>query len=85
MDRIIQKRGWKTRLVGQIHDSMLFDVHPDELIELLRTVKKVCEVRLPNTWKWINVPLTIEIEMCDVDKSWYEKKAVSDSILKEIV
>jgi DNA polymerase-1 len=85
MDRIIRKNNWRSRLIGQIHDSMLFDVHPDELIDLLKAVKRVCEQRLVNHWKWIIVPLTIEIEMCEVDKSWYDKKPVSDSILKDLV
>lgn len=85
MDRIIKKNNWKSRLIGQIHDSMLFDVHPPELVDLLKAVKKVCEQRLLKQWNWIIVPLTVEIETCEVDESWYNKKPLNESILKLLV
>ena len=31
VDKIMRKENWDSRLVGQIHDSILLDVHPDEL------------------------------------------------------
>lgn len=85
MDRIIQKKSWKSRLIGQIHDSMIFDVHPDELVDLLRTAKKVCEVLLLKHWEWIIVPMTIDIEVCGVDQSWYTKKKLDEATKKLIV
>jgi uracil-DNA glycosylase family 4 len=76
MDRIIRKNKWQTKLIGQIHDSMLFDVYPPELPELLISVRNVCEKRLPAAWDWIIVPMVIEAELSDIDKSWYDKKTI---------
>lgn len=76
MDKIIRKNKWRTRLVGQIHDSMLFDVYPPELQDVLVAVRNVWEKKLPATWKWIIVPMTIDAEVTGVDKSWYEKKSI---------
>lgn len=62
-----------TRLIGQIHDSMILDVHPDELDKVVEIVRLITCHKLPNTWKWIIVPLDVEFEVCDVDKAWSEK------------
>lgn len=74
IDRIIREEGWRTRLIGQVHDSMVFDVYPPELPHVLKTVRRVTEIDLSNAWDWIIVPMTIEAELCEVDQSWYHKK-----------
>jgi len=33
-------------------------------------VKQVTMHDLPNTWKWINVPMEIDIDVFEVDGSW---------------
>lgn len=76
LDKIRMKRKWDTKLIGQIHDSIIFDVHPDELQEVLQTAKQVTTVDLPNAWPWIIVPLDIEAEVCKVDQSWYYKEEI---------
>lgn len=76
MDRIIRKNKWKTRLIGQIHDSMLFDLYPPEREDVLVAVRNVCEKKLPAKWSWIIVPMTVEAEICGVDESWYDKKEI---------
>jgi len=74
LDKLIQRKGWKSRIIGQIHDAIIFDAHPDELDELVKeTVRITCD-ELPKTWDWINVPLSVDFEICDVDASWAEKK-----------
>ena len=73
IDRISQEENWRTRLVGQIHDSMILDVHPDELEYVVKVVHRVTCEDLPAHWPWIIVPLEVEIELCPVDGSWAEK------------
>lgn len=73
LDRIMREEGWDTRLVGQIHDSMILDVNPDELEHVVKVLHRVTCHDLPETWKWINVPLEVEVEVCPVDGSWAEK------------
>lgn len=74
VDRISREQKWRSRLIGQIHDAMVLDVHPDELDMVASTVHKVTCEDLPKHWTWINVPLEVEAEVCPVDRSWNEKQ-----------
>jgi len=64
----------KTKLIGQIHDAIVLDVHPDELEDVYRLAKQVGIDELRRTFPWINVPLEMEAELCPVDGSWAEKE-----------
>jgi DNA polymerase I-like protein with 3'-5' exonuclease and polymerase domains len=64
----------RTLIVGQIHDSILADVPRDELNDFLALANKVMTKQLRNKWKWINVPLAIEAEVCPIGGSWADKK-----------
>ena len=37
IDREIRTRGWRSRMIMQVHDELIFNVYPDEL-ESLRTM-----------------------------------------------
>lgn len=74
LDKLMRKEHWDTRLIGQIHDSILFDVHPDELEYVIATAKRITEVELSKTWDWIIAPLKIDVELCEVDQSWLYKE-----------
>jgi len=75
VDRIAQEEGWDSRLVNQIYDSMILDVHPDELEHVAWTINKVATVDLPNAWPWIQIPLEVEADACPVDHSWAMKES----------
>jgi DNA polymerase-1 len=74
LDKISRKEGWRSRLIGQIHDAIVFDIYPPELETILRIAQRVTCEDLPKAWKWINVPLEVDAEICDVDASWADKK-----------
>ena len=74
LDKILAEKGMRSRLVGQIHDSILIDVHPNELEDVAKFAYKVTCQDLPKAWDWIIVPLDIEIELCPIDSSWAEKE-----------
>lgn len=76
LDDIIQREGWKSRIIGQIHDAIVFDVYPPELEKVLKTTKQITTEKLPLYWDWINVPLTIDAEVCPVDASWADKEEI---------
>lgn len=63
-----------TRLVGQIHDAIVLDINPKELKYIVDIIKCIMCRDIRKVWDWIIVPLDIDIEICDVDKSWAEKK-----------
>lgn len=77
IDKFLFKEGWKSRIIGQIHDAIIFDVYPTELEKLKKRVKEVTCVLLPKAWDWIIVPMDIEAELCPIDASWAEKEKCS--------
>jgi DNA polymerase-1 len=77
MDQILRGRGMDSRLIGQIHDSMLLDVLPKELEMVCRIAKRIVTEKLPAVWKWIIVPMGIDAEVAPVDGSWAEKEKLT--------
>jgi len=72
--RELKKHKMKTLIVGQIHDSILADVPAKELDDFLMLANTVMTTQLTNEWKWINVPLEVEAEVCPIGGSWSEKE-----------
>ncbi len=75
----IRRRKLRTKIVGQIHDSIIADVHIEELDEYLEICREVTTTRLRNHYKWINVPLVIECEICPEKGTWFDKREVKMS------
>jgi len=73
LDEVMVREKWDTKLIGQIHDSIIMDVHPDELDHVLQTTKRITCSLLPSEWKWIIVPLEIDAEIAPVDAPWADK------------
>jgi DNA polymerase I-like protein with 3'-5' exonuclease and polymerase domains len=73
-DEVMRNENWDTKLIGQIHDSILLDVLPSELEHVIETLYRITCSDLPKAWKWINVPLDVEMELCEVDQPWSKKK-----------
>tara|TARA_R110000744_G_scaffold158644_2_gene274617 strand:- start:2243 stop:3625 length:1383 start_codon:yes stop_codon:yes gene_type:complete len=74
LNKWLNKKNMKTKIVGQIHDSIVADVHESELEVYLKKAKSIMTKRLPEKWGWINVPLEVEAEVTPVNGSWFEKK-----------
>jgi DNA polymerase I-like protein with 3'-5' exonuclease and polymerase domains len=77
-----RRRRWSSRLIGQIHDSVVIDAESKEIDEILE-VTSILLRRLREEWEWIIVPLEIEAELCGVDQPWSEKQP--HKIVKEAV
>lgn len=71
---IFEKLGMQTKVIGQVHDSIVFDVYPPELKKVIRIMKRIMEIDIVNEWKWIIVPMKIEAELCPINASWAEKQ-----------
>ncbi len=56
----LEKRKTKSKMVLQVHDELLFDVHKDEIDELKPVIKKLMENTIP-----MNVPIVVEIGIGD--------------------
>lgn len=70
LNDLMVKEGWDSRLIGQVHDSIIMDVHPDEFDYVLEKVREVTTEWVPQMWKWIIAPLSIEFEVSEIDGNW---------------
>lgn len=76
IQKILNKRGMKSKIVGQIHDSLIGDVRIDELQEYLSIVEQVTTVDLREHYEWLVVPPEIEYEIAPEDSSWFDKAEI---------
>lgn len=74
LNSYLVKNRMKSLIVGQIHDSIVGDVHLDELDDYIATARWLMTEALLDHWKWINVPIDVEIDVTPPGGSWYEKK-----------
>ena len=66
IDKEIQKLNLKSRMIMQVHDELIFEVHQKELSILEKTLRDI----MPNALK-LKVPLTIDV---NISKSWGDLK-----------
>jgi DNA polymerase-1 len=76
INQILREEGWKTRIVGQIHDSFVADVDPYEINDFMILVRRIMVTELMEDFQWINVPIEIETELTPKDRPWAEKKEI---------
>ncbi len=78
VNKLLKKYKMKTLvyLAGQIHDSIFGDVHKKELKNYVDIVTQVVTEDILKHWKWIIVPLTVEVEAAPPGKSWYDKRKI---------
>ena len=60
----IEKRKFKTKMVLQVHDELVFDAHKDEVDELRPVIKELMENALP-----LNVPVVVDT---GVGENWLD-------------
>lgn len=70
----LERKGMKSLIVGQIHDCILIDAVIEELQLVLNKIKKIMTADLLKAWKWICVPLSVEVDVTDIDGTWHDKK-----------
>jgi DNA polymerase I len=74
LNQMAYQEGWKSKWVSQVHDSAICDLDPAEKEMVIARIKQVVTVYLPKHWKWIIVPMKIDIEIAPVNKPWFEKR-----------
>lgn len=72
----MRKNKLRSRIVGQIHDSMLIDVHKDEVDYVIEAAHRIMIKDLMDTWKWIIVPLQIDIVTTPLGGNWFQKQEI---------
>lgn len=76
LQKWLRKYKMKTKIVGQIHDSIISDIHPKEREDYFAKVKYLVEVALPKHWPWIITAMEIEAELSPPGMSWFHKEKV---------
>jgi DNA polymerase-1 len=59
-------KNYKSRLLLQVHDELVLEILPEELVELQPLIKSVMESAIP-----LSVPLVVDIH---IGKNWMEAK-----------
>jgi len=72
-DKVAKKEGWKSRLIGQIHDSIIADLDPDEVHHVINTLNYIMNTKMRNELPWIIVPLEVDFELTEIDQPWSTK------------
>uniref|UniRef100_A0A6M3M0I4 Putative DNA polymerase n=1 Tax=viral metagenome TaxID=1070528 RepID=A0A6M3M0I4_9ZZZZ len=78
VNELRKKENWKSRLVGQIHDSMIFDLWPEEQDHVIKSVRRIMCEDIREAHPEIIVPLEVEFDVTTVNGSWYEKETFND-------
>jgi DNA polymerase I-like protein with 3'-5' exonuclease and polymerase domains len=76
IQKLMNKYKMKSLIVGQIHDSIVGDIHKREEKDYLKIVKQVIYEDIRKHWNWIIVPLIVEAGICPINGSWYEKEEI---------
>ena len=76
LNKWLKEKKMQSRIIGQIHDSIIADVHKDELQAYLYMANKIMTRMLPKAWPWIIVPLKIEAGVVPLGGNWLDKKEV---------
>ena len=76
IQKLMRKYKMRSLLVGQIHDSIVGDIHKRERKDYLKIVKQVIYEDIHKHWDWIIVPLTVEASVAPIGGSWYEKEEI---------
>ena len=66
----------KSRLVGQIHDSIEISFHPDELQTVLQKAQQIMTIDIRKHWGWICAKMQIDAEVAPVGGTWRDKQPV---------
>lgn len=74
INKQIRKYKMKTKVIGEIHDSLQGDSPPKELNDFNDICVEVMTEKLPKVWSWLSVPLEVEVEVAPLNKSWFYKK-----------
>lgn len=73
LDRYIIDHDLDSRIIGQIHDSIVLDVLPEEFDELSEVTHRIICENLPHEWQWINVPIEVDVDKYEINGSWADK------------
>jgi DNA polymerase I-like protein with 3'-5' exonuclease and polymerase domains len=76
IDKHLAENGFRTKIVGQIHDSCIFDNDPEEQKDVIDITEYYATKAIKEAFPFLIVPLQLEWEATEVDKPWYTKRGI---------
>jgi len=77
VNKFLTTNKYKTKIVNQIHDSIVFDMDPNEKEELLPVIIKIMTQDIKKEFSWIIVPLEVDVEVSKINGNWAEMEKIS--------
>jgi len=74
IDDFLEKSNFKTSILSEIHDELIFDAFDDEWPEIEPFVVNAMVNEVPKHWSFINVPLGVDMDISEIDGRWGETK-----------
>jgi len=72
ISNVIEEKKLKSKMIGQIHDSMIPSIEPNEESYIDKMIWYHGTQEIRDDWKWIIVPIEIEKSGGEIDQSWAE-------------
>ena len=76
VNKKLKEECFKSKVIGQIHDSLISSIHPKEFTDVTHIIKYVMEDKLRKTFPWIIVPMIAEFEASEPGGTWFDLKKV---------
>ena len=67
-----EAEGLQSKIIGQIHDSIIIDVDPNELEYIKKEVRRTMCETIREVHPWVIVPLDIDAEITEINGNWSE-------------
>lgn len=74
--KMFEERSFLSKMWGQIHDEILFYIHPNEEREVIERVTNIMINKIRKVFEWINVPLNVEWSLSEVNGNWANMEEV---------
>ena len=70
----LKKENMKSFIMGQIHDSIVFNMYEDEMDKIFEHAKYIMTEKIKDTYTWVKVPLVVEADIYPLNGSWEKKE-----------
>jgi uracil-DNA glycosylase family 4 len=71
LNRKLREEKLRSCIIGQIHDSIILDLFPEEKVKLFPIIRKIMTVDIRLEYSWLIVPLEIDADISTIDGNWY--------------
>jgi uracil-DNA glycosylase family 4 len=73
INKIRKREHWLTKIIGQIHDQIVFDMVPSEKKHVIKVVTDIMCNKLRESYPWISVPLRVDFDFSGINQPWSMK------------